>query len=191
MSALKREVGDEIAVTTRFETDTVNGDHKIDHHDEGTRFVEIMHREGVVDLWALKIGDYEEWGEDAGSSRFRETNWMRPFVKDVKGLVGDIPVVSNGRHSPIPTSWSMPSMQASATSSAPPGPRYRTPSCRRRSRKAASTTSASASACNMCVSGMQQQALLWCTQNATIGEEYRRGWHPETFPRGPRKRNPY
>ena len=47
MSALKREVGDEIAVTTRFETDTVNGDHKIDHYDEGTRFVEIMHREGV------------------------------------------------------------------------------------------------------------------------------------------------
>ena len=46
MSALKRAVGGEIAVTTRFETDTVNGDHKIDHHDEGTRFVEIMHREG-------------------------------------------------------------------------------------------------------------------------------------------------
>src|SRR4030042_1165575 len=49
-------------------------------------------------LWALKIGNYEEWGEDAGSSRFRKTNWMRPFVQDVKGIVGSaIPVVSNGR----------------------------------------------------------------------------------------------
>ena len=57
-----------------------------------------MHKEAVVDLWALKIGDYEEWGEDAGSSRFRKTNWMRPFVQDVKGIVGSaIPVVSNGR----------------------------------------------------------------------------------------------
>src|SRR5262249_55640708 len=35
--------------------------------------------------------------------------------------------------------------------------------------------------CNMCVSRMQQQALLYCTQNATAGEEYRRGWHPEKF----------
>jgi dimethylamine/trimethylamine dehydrogenase len=33
----------------------------------------------------------------------------------------------------------------------------------------------------MCVSRMQQQALLSCTQNATSGEEYRRGWHPEIF----------
>jgi dimethylamine/trimethylamine dehydrogenase len=22
-----------------------------------------------------------------------------------------------------------------------------------------------------------------CTQNATAGEEYRRGWHPEIFPK--------
>ena len=40
-----------------------------------------MHKEGVVDLWLLKIGDYEEWGEDAWYFRFRKTNWMRPFVQ--------------------------------------------------------------------------------------------------------------
>jgi len=36
---------------------------------------------GVCDLWARQIGDYEEWGEGAGSSRFRQTNWMRPFCR--------------------------------------------------------------------------------------------------------------
>ena len=43
--------------------------------------------------------------------------------------------------------------------------------------------------CNMCVSSMQQQALLWCTQNATIGEEYRRGWHPEKFTEAKEKKS--
>ena len=82
MTALKRAVGDRLGVTIRFETDTVNGDHRIEHFEDGIGFVELMHKEGVVDLWALKIGDYEEWGEDAGSSRFRKTNWMRPFVQE-------------------------------------------------------------------------------------------------------------
>ena len=27
----------------------------------------------------------------------------------------------------------------------------------------------------------EQHASIICTQNATIGEEYRRGWHPERF----------
>ena len=66
----------------------MNGDHRVEHFEDGIGFVELMHKERVVDLWALKIGDYEEWGEDAGSSRFRKTNWMRPFVQDVKGIVG-------------------------------------------------------------------------------------------------------
>ena len=47
---------------------------------------------------ALKIGDYAEWGEDAGVSRFRKSGWMTPFIKQGKSILGDgIPVVGNGR----------------------------------------------------------------------------------------------
>ncbi len=35
--------------------------------------------------------------------------------------------------------------------------------------------------CNICVSKFQQGGQIMCTQNVTIGEEYRRGWHPEKF----------
>ena len=35
--------------------------------------------------------------------------------------------------------------------------------------------------CNICVSRYEQHASIICTQNPTIGEEYRRGWHPERF----------
>ncbi|MEA3109992.1 MAG: dimethylamine/trimethylamine dehydrogenase, partial [Gammaproteobacteria bacterium] len=37
--------------------------------------------------------------------------------------------------------------------------------------------------CNICVSKFQQGGQIMCTQNVTIGEEYRRGWHPEKFVR--------
>ena len=35
--------------------------------------------------------------------------------------------------------------------------------------------------CNVCASRFPQSAPIICTQNATLGEEYRRGWHPEKF----------
>jgi dimethylamine/trimethylamine dehydrogenase len=33
--------------------------------------------------------------------------------------------------------------------------------------------------CNMCVSSDYTSTNLRCTQNPTMGEEWRRGWHPE------------
>ena len=37
--------------------------------------------------------------------------------------------------------------------------------------------------CNICASRFAQGAPIVCTQNATLGEEFRRGWHPERFTR--------
>jgi dimethylamine/trimethylamine dehydrogenase len=181
MRALKKEVGDRIAVTTRFETDTINGDHRIEHFDEGIRFVELMHREGVVDLWSVKIGDYEEWGEDAGSSRFRKSNWMRPFVQEVKGVVGDsIPVVSNGRFTnPDDMVEAINARQCDIIGAARPS--IADPFLPTKISEGRTEDIRECIGCNMCVSRMQQQGLLYCTQNPTSGEEYRRGWHPEKF----------
>ena len=36
--------------------------------------------------------------------------------------------------------------------------------------------------CNICYAGDQFGAPIRCTQNPTMGEEWRRGWHPETIP---------
>ena len=43
--------------------------------------------------------------------------------------------------------------------------------------------------CNVCVSRVNAGWRLICTQNATTGEEYRRGWHPEKFDRAPNADN--
>jgi dimethylamine/trimethylamine dehydrogenase len=37
--------------------------------------------------------------------------------------------------------------------------------------------------CNICISKAEWGSHIGCTQNATAGEEYRRGWHPERFER--------
>jgi dimethylamine/trimethylamine dehydrogenase len=181
MTALKRAVGDRLAVTTRFETDTINGEFRVQHFDEGLHFVELMHREGVCDLWSVKIGDYEEWGEDAGSSRFRKTNWMRPFVSHVKGIVGpSVPVVSNGRFTnPEDMVAALRSLQCDIIGAARPS--IADPFLPEKIAAGRLEDIRECIGCNMCVSRMQQQALLSCTQNATSGEEYRRGWHPERF----------
>jgi dimethylamine/trimethylamine dehydrogenase len=38
--------------------------------------------------------------------------------------------------------------------------------------------------CNICVSGYHDCVPIRCTQNPTMGEEWRRGWHPERIPPG-------
>jgi len=37
--------------------------------------------------------------------------------------------------------------------------------------------------CNICYSGDQTGTPIGCTQNPTMGEEWRKGWHPEHIPR--------
>ena len=37
--------------------------------------------------------------------------------------------------------------------------------------------------CNICISKADSRRHIGCTQNATAGEEHRRGWHPERFAR--------
>ena len=36
--------------------------------------------------------------------------------------------------------------------------------------------------CNICISSWHDSVPVRCTQNPTIGEEWRRGWHPERYP---------
>jgi dimethylamine/trimethylamine dehydrogenase len=37
--------------------------------------------------------------------------------------------------------------------------------------------------CNICIASWQDSVPIRCTQNPTVGEEWRRGWHPERFAR--------
>lgn len=180
MSALKRELGDRCAITTRFEVDTLHGPHGIEAKEDGIRFMEMMHKEGLCDLWSVKIGDYEEWGEDAGVSRYRKSGWMTPFIKDAKGVVGSIPVVANGRFtSPDDMVNIIRSGVADIIGAARPS--IADPFLPNKIAEGRPEDIRECIGCNMCVSKFNQVGQLQCTQNQTAMEEYRRGWHPEKF----------
>jgi len=180
MTALKKACGDTSAITTRYEIDTLQGPHGLEAKDEGLRFVELMHKEGVCDLWAVKIGDYEEWGEDAGTSRFRKSGWMLPFVKEAKSVVGSTPVVVNGRYT-SPDDMVAVIRAGIADIIGAARPSIADPFLPKKIEDGRPEDIRECIGCNQCVSKFNQSGLLNCTQNATAMEEYRRGWHPERF----------
>jgi dimethylamine/trimethylamine dehydrogenase len=181
LQALKRHLGDRCGITTRFEMDTLHGPEGVEAHEDGVRLLELLRREGVVDAVALKIGDYAEWGEDAGVSRFRKSGWMTPFIKQGKAILGpNIPVVGNGRLTnpddmvALIRGGVLDIIGAARPSIADPFLPTKISEGRLEDIR-------ECIGCNICVSKFQQGGQIMCTQNVTIGEEYRRGWHPEKF----------
>ncbi len=183
MLALKRALGSRCAVTSRFEVDTLHGPEGVEAREDGIRMLELFRSEGVVDLVALKIGDYAEWGEDAGASRFRKSGWMTPFIKHGKEVLGPgIPVVGNGRMtSPDDMVTMIRNGVVDIIGAARPS--ISDPFLPAKISEGRLEDIRECIGCNICVSKFQQGGQIMCTQNATVGEEYRRGWHPEKFER--------
>ena len=76
---MMRETIDDCAIGMRFPIDTLDepygyGDLGVRAAGEGAQFIELM--DDLVDYWDINIGTLN-WGEDAGSSRYFETNEMR------------------------------------------------------------------------------------------------------------------
>jgi dimethylamine/trimethylamine dehydrogenase len=181
LHALKRNLGDRCAITTRFEMDTLHGPEGVESHEDGVRMLELFRREGAVDLVALKIGDYAEWGEDAGASRYRKSGWMTPFIKQGKSILGaGIPVVGNGRlTSPDDMVALIRGGVLDIIGAARPS--IADPFLPSKISEGRLEDIRECIGCNICVSKFQQGGQIMCTQNVTVGEEYRRGWHPEKF----------
>ncbi|HXR20627.1 MAG TPA: FAD-dependent oxidoreductase [Steroidobacteraceae bacterium] len=183
LTALKRALGDRCAITTRFEMDTLHGPDGVEAGGDGLRLLELLRREGVVDLVALKIGDYAEWGEDAGASRFRRSGWVTPFIRQGKAILGaDIQVVGNGRlTSPDDMLALIRSNTVDFIGAARPS--IADPFLPAKIETGRFEDIRECIGCNICVSKFNQVGQIMCTQNQTVGEEYRRGWHPEKFPK--------
>src|ERR1700677_1140576 len=181
LQALKRALGGSCGITTRFEIDTLHGPEGVEAREDGVRMLELFRKEGVVDAVALKIGDYAEWGEDAGVSRFRKSGWMTPFIKQGKSVLGpNIPVVGNGRlTNPEDMVGLIRGGVLDIIGAARPS--IADPFLPTKISEGRLEDIRECIGCNICVSKFQQGGQIMCTQNVTIGEEYRRGWHPEKF----------
>ena len=182
MAAVKRAIGDRVAVGTRIAIDNLLGPSGLELQ-EGLRFVELMSGEGVVDLWNIKISYFMEWGNDAGPSRFFKPGYQTWATKAVKDVT-KVPVVGVNRvTSPDDMVAIIKSGEADLIGAARPS--IADPFLPNKIREGRTDDIRECIGCNICVAQFNQEAPLICTQNATAMEEYRRGWHPEKFDAAP------
>jgi dimethylamine/trimethylamine dehydrogenase len=179
LDALRRAADGQCAVATRISIDQLSGSAGVEAADDGIRFVEYVTALGLVDLWDVNISSLEEWGEDAGPSRFYKSNHQAPWTREVK-RVANVPVVGVGRFTdPDEMVRVIGSGQCDIIGCARPS--IADPWLPRKVDEGRADEIAECIGCNQCIARFEYGVPIVCTQNPTALEEYRRGWHPERF----------
>ncbi|MFQ5939359.1 MAG: FAD-dependent oxidoreductase [Alphaproteobacteria bacterium] len=180
LEAVRKAVGDSCAVVTRFAIDTLYGPAGVEAGEDGLKFVDLVTREGLVDLWDVIVGDIAEWGENAAPSRFYKSGHERPWTRDVKSIT-NVPVLNIGRYtSPDDMVDLINSGEADIIGACRPS--ISDPWLPRKIEEGRPEDIRECIGCNVCISRWEIGGPpMICTQNATANEEYRRGWHPEKF----------
>jgi dimethylamine/trimethylamine dehydrogenase len=135
-----------------------------------------------VDLWDVNVGGYVNWGDDLGTSKFYPQGYQLEWTGRVKEATGK-PVVGVGRYtSPDAMVDVLRSGKLDLIGAA--RPTIADPFLPRKIEEGRLDDIRECIGCNVCVSRWEIGGPpIVCTQNATAGEEYRRGWHPERFSR--------
>ena len=180
LEIVKEEVGDELAVAARFCVDSLHGtDAGIRVAEEGVGFIELANH--LVDFWDLQVGgeNVELWIKDAGPARFYKENFQAEWVRQVRPHT-DKPIVGVGRFtSPDTMLEAVTSGQLDIIGAARPS--ISDPFLPKKIEEGRFEDIRECIGCNACVSRVNLRWTLLCTQNATAGEEYKRGWHPENY----------
>src|ERR687885_420886 len=176
----KEAVGDDCAVAVRMSTDMFMGEAGTQLERDCLPFVELV--DDIVDVWDINVSGISEWGEDATPSRFYPSGRLLPWQKAVKG-VSKKPVLGVGR-------FTSPDLMVEAINDgaldiiATCRPSISDPFLPKKIDEGRLDDIRECIGCNICISRWEIGGPpLICTQNATAGEEYRRGWHPEKFDR--------
>src|SRR5262249_34107433 len=168
----KEAVGDRCAVAVRFSVDELMGPKGVSAESEG-RDVGAMLAD-LPDLWDVNISDV---GNDSMSARFSEEGYQQRYTGFVKQLTRK-PVVGVGRFtSPDAMVGQIRKGQLDFIGAARPS--IADPFLPRKIDEGREDEIRECIGCNICRSGNNEAVPIRCTQNPTMGEEWRRGWHPE------------
>jgi dimethylamine/trimethylamine dehydrogenase len=180
LELVKAEVGDQCAIAVRISMDSLREGGIRLANDDVCRFIELADR--LVDLWDLQIGgSILEWGQDSMSSRFAQENFQKPWHEMVRPHTRK-PIVGVGRfNNPDTMAEVIRSGQLDIIGAARAS--IADPFLPRKIEEGRLDDIRECIGNNVCAGRVMQGALIACTQNASAGEEYRRGWHPERFDR--------
>ena len=168
----KDAVGDTCAVAVRLAVDELMGDRGITSQDEGKEIVEMLAE--LPDLWDVNVSD---WRNDSATSRFEKEGYQEPYIKFVKSVTSK-PVVGVGRYtSPDAMVTAVTQNIVDLIGSARPS--IADPFLPNKIKEERFEDIRECIGCNICVSADNLGIPIRCTQNPTMGEEWRRNWHPE------------
>ena len=171
----KDAVGGDCAVAVRFAVDELLGAGGIEHGGEGREVVEMLAE--LPDLWDVNVSD---WANDSKTSRFAQEGYQEDFVRFVKN-VSSKPVVGVGRFTSPDTMVSQ-IRRGILDFIGAARPSIADPFLPQKIDSGEADDIRECIGCNICVSGDYTMSPIRCTQNPTMGEEWRKGWHPERVP---------
>jgi dimethylamine/trimethylamine dehydrogenase len=172
---VRAAVGDDCAVAVRLCIEAL-GPAGVEL-EEGIGFVVLA--DHLVDLWDVNVGSITDWSKDSGASRFFPEGYQLEWtgrVREVtaKPIVGVGRLTSPDRMAEIIRSGAWDLIGAARPSIADPF-------LPKKIEEGLYGEIRECIGCNVCIMKAEWGNHIGCTQNATAGEEYRRGWHPEKF----------
>ena len=173
----REAVGDTCAVALRLTADELIGAaglHRAEVHDMIGLMAELP------DLWDLVLAG---WDNDSRTSRFAEEGAQEPFVTGVKRLTTK-PVVGVGRFT-SPDAMVAQVKRGILDLIGAARPSIADPFLPKKIEEGRLDDIRECIGCNICIAGDMTMSPIRCTQNPTMGEEWRKGWHPERIrPKG-------
>jgi dimethylamine/trimethylamine dehydrogenase len=177
LELVREAVGDDCAIVSRVSVDAL-GPYGVDL-EEGLAFVRLA--DHLVDLWDVCVGSALEWSKDSGASSLFQEGWQLEWTGRVREVTAK-PIVGVGR-------LTNPDRMAEIVQSGvwdvigAARPSIADPFLPRKVEEGRYGEIRECIGCNVCIPKADPGGNIGCTQNATAGEEFRRGWHPERFER--------
>ena len=174
IEATKDAVGDTCGVALRISLEVLRGKPSDNHSSEAHEVVELL--SDAPDLWDVKM---DSSPTDCGASRFRQECAHEPIIDFVKKITNK-PVVGVGRFTSPDT---MVSQIKRGVLDLIGGarPSIADPFLPNKINQGRENDIRECIGCNICIASWHDGVPVRCTQNATAGEEWRKGWHPEKF----------
>jgi len=174
LEVTKEAVGDTCAVALRISLEELRGRRSERAHSEAHEVVELL--ADVPDLWDVKM---DSSPTDCAPSRFTPEGSHEPVIDFVKRLTTR-PVVGVGRFTSPDTMVSQIRRGVLDLIGAA-RPSIADPFLPKKIDEGREQDIRECIGCNICIASWHDSVPVRCTQNPTIGEEWRRGWHPERF----------